>query len=208
MENINKDYKTQIQELISDIESKTECEVVPMIIKSSNRYIQANFLSAIIFSIIFSISLYLSPLHFINPIYYIWLQLLGFFVGFFIGEISVIKRVFIAKKDLKYEVDLRASEAFLHYNLHLTEKHNGVLVFISLFERKIKIICDKTVKDNIDQKVWNEIIDEFIDESKHHTIKEALVVTLTHIGSVLENKFPNKDPNQTNELSDELILEI
>jgi putative membrane protein len=208
MNEINKTYKQQIKELVTEIETKTECEIVPMIIKSSNRYIQANFLSAIIFSILLSIGLYLSPLNFINPVYYIWIQIIGLVIGFMLGEFPLIKRIFIAKRDIKYEVDLRASEAFLHYNLHLTEKHNGVLVFISLFERKIKIICDKTVKDQIDQKIWNEIIDEFIDESKHHTIKEALVVTLTHIGSLLENKFPNKDANQKNELSDELILEI
>lgn len=203
---IDKNIKLDIESEIKLIEQKTECEIVPMIVFSSHHYHWVSYLLGTILAISSSLIIYLSPFNFLNPSYYLIIQLLSFAVGFILARIPKIKRIFISRNEINHEVSLRANTAFLENNLHLTENHNGVLIFISLFEGKIKIICDKNVKDKIDNKIWNEIIDDFINSCKKSDVISALSETIKRTGTVLENHFPRTSQKTINELGDKLII--
>ena len=148
---ISNKEKEEIRKLISEAEKKSHSELVPMIVGKSDNYPAAQFRAAIIVSFIFSLALYYSPLSIINPVYFLWIQVPGLLLGYYLGSIPSITRYLISKQEIEYEVTQRAIEAFFEHNLHTTEKHNGVLIFISLMERKIKIITDTGVKEKIEQ---------------------------------------------------------
>ena len=196
-----------IKELIMDAEKKSDSEMVPMIVLRSDNYPAAHFRAAIIVSFLFSLGLYFSPLSIINRIYFLWIQIPGLLLGYVLANIPFIARLLITKQEVEFEVTQRAIEAFFEHNLHTTEQHNGVLIFISMLERKIKIITDVGVKKKIEQKIWDEIISDFTNEVKKNNFTEALKSTIIATSNVLENYFPATGQTKKNELRDDIIIE-
>lgn len=205
--NISSKDREQIKALITEAENKSDSELVPMIVSRSDSYPAAHFRSAIIFSFLFSLILYFSPLSIINPIYFLWIQIPGLIIGYFMGNIRWITRLLITKHEIEYEVKQRAIEAFFEHNLHTTDKHNGVLIFISLLERKIKIITDVGVREKVDQKIWDEIIFSFTTNVRTGEFIEALKGTISATSDVLENYFPRNGAKKKNELGNDIIIE-
>lgn len=203
---ISKQEQDEIRDLIATAEKKSHTEVVPMIVSASDNYPAAHFRMAIIVSFLFSLALYFSPLSIINPIYFLWIQLPGLLLGYFLGQIPAFQRLLITKKEIEFETRQRAYEAFFEHGLHLTKNNNGVLIFISLLERKIRIVTDKGVKDKIEQKVWDEIIEQFADQVHKSNLAEALKQTIEATANVLEYYFPGQGEGN-NELKNELIIE-
>ncbi|MBY0413038.1 MAG: TPM domain-containing protein [Bdellovibrionales bacterium] len=204
---ISNTERDQIKELIADAENKSNSELVPMIVSRSDNYPAAQFRMAIIVSFLFSFALYFSPLAIINPIYFLWIQIPGLLVGYFLGNIPYFTRLLITKQEIEYEVTQRAIEAFFEHNLHTTSKHNGVLIFISMLERKIKIITDVGVKEKVDQKVWDEIIFNFTEEVAAGEFTQALKNSIMATSDVLENYFPRDNTAKRNELKNDIIIE-
>lgn len=202
----NKD-KAIIKKLIKDAEKKSDSEMVPMIVLRSDNYPAAHFRAAIIVSFLFSLGLYFSPLSIINPIYFLWIQIPGLLLGYYLANIPAITRLLITKQEIENEVTQRAIEAFFEHNLHTAQQHNGVLIFISLLEKKIKIITDIGVKKKIDQKIWDEIIFDFLEKVKKEELVEALKNTISATSHILENYFPASGKQKKNEISDDLIIE-
>lgn len=199
--------KEEIKGLIDEAETKSTSELVPMIVKSSDVYPAAHFRAAIIVSFLFSLMLYMSPFHIINPIWFLWVQVPGLLLGYALGNIPFFTRLFITKKEIEYEVTQRAIEAFFEHGLHTTDNHNGVLIFISLMERKIKIITDVNVKKKIEQKIWDDIIHDFTDRVHEGQFIEALKQSISAASAVLERHFPATESSRKNELKNELIIE-
>ena len=198
--------KAEIKKLIEEKEAHLNCEIVPMIVHSSDTYHAANFRVAILVSFLFSLLLYFSPLSLINPIYYLWIQIPGLVCGYFLAMIPAVKRAFITRSEMNHEVNQHAYEAFMHHNLHLTKNHTGLLIFISSFERKIKIITDNGITAKVDDHHWDKVIANFITVMKNESIVPALKATISSISTILEQDF-HTDKNATHELSNELIIE-
>jgi len=202
----NKD-KELIKKLISQAESKTQSELVPMIVHHSDVYPAAHFRAAIIISFLFSLALYFSALSIINPIYFLWIQLPGLYVGYLLGHIPFIKRVLITKEEIEKEVTEHAYQSFFHHNLHLTQNHNGVLLFVSVMEKKIKIIADVGISKKIDQKIWEEIIFQFAQKIKEGQFIEGLTESIQAVSNVLETYAPADGSPKANEIKNDLIVE-
>ena len=205
--NVTDKDKKEIKVLIDEAETKSTSELVPMIVKTSDVYPAAHFRAAIIVSFLFSLILYISPFHIINPIWFLWIQVPGLLLGYALGNVPFFKRLLITSKEIEYEVTQRAIEAFFEHELHTTKNHNGVLIFISLMERKIKIITDINVKKKIEAKIWDEIIHDFTDKVSEGKFIEALKHSIMATSSVLESNFPASAADKKNELKNELIIE-
>ena len=204
--NITDKDKELINELITEAELKSDSEIVPMIVSRSDNYPAAHFRSAIIVSFLFSLGLYFSPLSIINPIYFLWIQIPGLILGYYMANMPSITRLLITKQEIEYEVTQRAIEAFFEHNLHTTEQHNGVLIFISILEKKIKIITDVGVKKKVDQKIWDEIIFDFTEKVKEGQFVEALKNTIAATSDIMENYFPSSGKEKKNELKNDIII--
>lgn len=196
-----------LKRLIREAEERSDSELVPMIVSRSDHYPAAHFRAAIIVSFLFSLGLYYSPFSIINPIYFLWIQIPGLLLGYYLANINWVTRFLTTKKEIENEVNQRAIEAFFEHNLHTTTQHNGVLIFISILEKKIKIITDVGVKTKIDQKIWDEIISDFAEKVKKGEFIEALKNTISATSDILENYFPVTGKQKKNELNDDIIID-
>lgn len=203
---ISQKDQTDISKIIDAAEERTRAELIPMVVTKSDAYPAAHFRCAILMSFIFTVALYLSPLNILNPIYFIWIQIPGFVIGYFLANIDIIARFFVTNKEMEEEVYQRALEAFFEHNLHSTDEHIGVLLFISRFEKKVKIIGDRGIKEKIDDEKWQTIIEVFKKEARSTTYIEALKSSIPRIADVLALHFPHTGNNK-NEIRNHIIIE-
>lgn len=206
---VSKKDRLLIKSLVNEAEKRTKSEIVPMIVHHSDVYPAAHFRSAIIVSFLFSLALYFSPLSIINPIYFLWIQLPGLYVGYFLGHVPFIKRLLITKEEIDFEVGQKAYEAFFHHNLHLTANHNGVLILVSVMEKKIKIITDVGINRKVAQKVWDDIVFEFTEKVRAGEFIEGMKGAIKAVTNVLETYFPAEPGTElkANEIKNDLIVE-
>lgn len=199
--------KKEIEEQISILEKKSQCELVPIVLKRSDDYPAASFRMAALIAFLFSLSLYLSPLKIINPIYFLWIQIPGFFCGYLLAKIPFFTRLLITKKEIDSEVSQRAIEIFFEHNLHTTKNHHGVLIFISMLEKKIKIITDIGIKEKINQKIWDDLILNFTQNIHTKNLGDALKNLISLTTPILIKSFPNNSLEKKNELENQAICE-
>lgn len=203
---ISQKDQTEISKIIDVAEERTRAELIPMVVTKSDAYPAAHFRCAILMSFIFTVALYLSPLNILNPIYFIWIQIPGFVIGYFLANIDMVARFFVTNKEMEEEVYQRALEAFFEHNLHSTDEHLGVLLFISRFEKKVKIISDRGIKEKIADEKWQTIIEVFKKEARSSNYIEALKASIPRIADVLALHFPHTGNNK-NEIRNHIIIE-
>jgi putative membrane protein len=204
---LTKEEKDKIHQTIILQESKTDAEIVPVILHSAHHYIWANYLLGIILGIVFYLILYFSPYNHKSPLIYLMFFSLGFTLGFTLCLIPKIKKYFLLKKEIDYAISLKSNEVFLHYNLHRTKNHQGVLILISLFERKIKIMRDFGVNEKIPEIEFEKIISSFGKNFQENGICNALLKSIEMTGEVLAKEIPKTNQKHNNELPDEIIIE-
>jgi putative membrane protein len=86
-----------------------------------------------------------------------------------------------------------------------TRGRTGVLLYLSLAERRAEIVADKAIADQVEPEVWGEAMAALIDEVKAGRPGEGMAKAVAQIGAVLAPILPPTLDNP-NELPDRLIL--
>ena len=85
-----------------------------------------------------------------------------------------------------------------------TATATGVLLYLSLAERRAEIVADRAIATRVDPAEWGEAMAVLIDALRDGRPGDGMVAAIERIGAVLAAHFPHTgtDPN---ELSDALI---
>jgi putative membrane protein len=85
-----------------------------------------------------------------------------------------------------------------------TRGRTGVLLYLSLAERRAEIVADKAIADQVEAGVWGEAMAALIDEVKAGRPGAGMAEAVARIGAVLAPILPPRQDNP-NELPDRLI---
>lgn len=114
-------------------------------------------------------------------------------------------RMFIIPESVKRQRAARhAREQFFLQNLHLTSGRTGVLIFVSVAEHYVEIIVDNAIAEVVDDKVWDQTVDEFIAHVRRGKIAAGFENTIEQCRDVLWEHFPAPD-GRPDELPNHLI---
>ncbi len=92
--------------------------------------------------------------------------------------------------------------------MHATREHSGVLIFVSLLEREVRIIADKGICQKVPQEKWNAIASDLakgFSPSSELSESSALLATVKKCGDLLKEHFPPLAENP-NELKDTVTI--
>ncbi len=127
------------------------------------------------------------------------------FILYLIMNIPAIDRLIIPSKLKTRRVYERALRRFVESGVYKTAEHAGILIFISVLERKVFVIADEGINGKVRQSEWNKICALITSGLKSKRTAEALISAVKECGRILHEHFPNKGPN-LNELPDGLVL--
>jgi putative membrane protein len=121
-----------------------------------------------------------------------------------VNRLPRLKQLFLSGREVEEEVEEAAITAFYGEGLYRTRQENGILLFVSVLERKVWILGDRGINDRIDPGQWDAIVDELSNGIKNGHQGEALCRAVGRVGEMLRTHFPYQR-NDTDELHNLII---
>lgn len=124
-------------------------------------------------------------------------------------NIQFIDRIVIPFGAKHAAVTNRAMRWFAESGVYSTEKNCGVLIFVSYFEREVRIVADKGISSKISNDLWNLIADEMTENLSKGNLKEAYIDAIEKCGNLLAENFPvdqKSAMNKKDELYNGLVV--
>ncbi len=211
---LSEDEQQEVISSVQEAEKITSGEIVPMVVSTSYHYPLANVIGALLFSLTLAIivtltvsirKMWLVPSHYDMWIFPAVLALSFPLFHELIKRMFFLKRLFISAAEIDEEVEEAALTSFYRKGLGNTRDKTGILIFISVFERKVWVLADEGINEKVDPGAWQEIVDIVTLGIKEKRQGPALCNAIKRCGELLESNFPIK-PDDTDEL-DNLIIE-
>jgi putative membrane protein len=208
---LSNDERARVETAVKEAEKLTAGEIVVMIISDSYQYPLAIVIGAEAFALLLAVIF--------TPLAGAWLWIggqnmwlfLGFLTVFFILFHEIIKRIpwlkrfFISRKEIDDEVEEAAITNFFDQGLYRTRDQTGVLILISVFERRVWVLADRGINTRVSESQWDDIVKMITDGIKQKRPADAICEAVEKIGELLKTYFPIK-PDDTDELKN-LIIE-
>ena len=105
---------------------------------------------------------------------------------------------------LTRRVRRRAAVAFLDEEVFNTEDRTGILIFLSLFERRVVVLGDAGINSKVGEEEWAAITDAIAAGIHAGRPGEALVEGIGACGRLLARRGVEIQPDDRNELRDDL----
>jgi putative membrane protein len=190
----------QLAQAVREIESQTDAEIVIVVRARSTSYRHADYLCGAILSFLCLLFLLFSPFEFQH--YWVAIDVVIFFaLGAFISSRSSSLRRLLTTKEFRAEaVRTGAGSMFYEAGIANTSAEMGVLIYLSLLERRLELIADRGVLKAVPPLEWNERVYELHRagrvpelDSLRQRIKELGVLLAEHLPPTGEN--PNELPD-------------
>ena len=95
----------------------------------------------------------------------------------------------------------QAIKVFERRGMHKTAARNGVLIYISVTDRKLAVIGDKGIHERVGAAYWRGLVDAVLLRMRRQQPGEGLLHALSELGVTLGRHFPRL-PDDKNELPD------
>ena len=195
-----------IAQAVSDIEKNTDAEVVIVVRGRSGSYRHADYLFGAIVAFVGLLFLLFSPFEFHT--YWVPIDVAALFAGgaFVSSRTEVFRRLLTTTKFRDAAVRTGAAAMFYEAGIANTQAENGLLIYLSLLERRLEVIADRGILKAVPALKWNTAIFE-LKQIADHCGADDLVASLRELGAVLAEHLPATGENP-NELVDGPRIEL
>jgi len=207
---ISKADRENIEACVREAESRTRGEIVVMIVPRSYRYPMADLIGAAAFSFPAAVAVTpaLGGLFWAGPsnLWVFLAILIPLFVVFHqaIKRVHWLKRWFISGKEMEDEVREAAHIQFFRKGLYRTREETGVLIYVSVFERKVWVLGDRGINAAIPEGHWAGVVATIVQAIKGGKPAEGICQAVTEVSRILQEKFPIR-PDDRNELGNLMV---
>jgi putative membrane protein len=94
-----------------------------------------------------------------------------------------------------------ASLAFHEAGLVETRERTGILIFVSLLERRVQVMADRGIHQRVDDGTWDGVVERIVAGIRAGRADEGLIAGIRLCGEILARHFPPR-PDDVNELPD------
>ena len=121
------------------------------------------------------------------------------------GEIRVSVRERRLRKERRHSVEDLAQREFHALGMEKTQGRTGVLIFVLLSERTLRVVADQGIHQHVSNDVWQTIVDRIIAHFRTGGYRNGLIEGIRGIGEVLATYVPPASGN-VNELPNDVIV--
>ncbi len=118
-----------------------------------------------------------------------------------VRRLPLLKRPFVSPWIRNAEVRQRAVQAFFDHRLYQTRDATGVLLFLSLLERRVELLADRGIDERVPAGSWDGIVAQLTAALRRGAVVDGTVAAVEQIGAILAAHAPPRD-DDTNELPD------
>ncbi len=194
---------TALRDAISAIEARSSAELVISVRARSAPYRHADILVGLIAALATLAFLLFSPWPFALPWFLVDPVLIGALVALAASRLPPVRRVLTPRSQREARVRAAAGAAFVEKGVHHTRERTGILLYISLLERRSILVADSTVERDVPRREWRAAA-AAIDRAVAGGGDGAEVArALASLGDLLALHLPHRT-GDINELPDEV----
>jgi putative membrane protein len=195
----------RVREAIRAAERRTVGEVLPVVVERSDPHPAAEWLAALVFLLTGTAAL-LPHLPWQEPRVFLLVQLGFGALGFGLTRaMPAFKRMFVFERRAELVAEEQAFQEFYANGLQRTPRATGVLVFVSLFERRVVVLADEGIAAQVDPQTWGQVDEVVLAGIRRGSLADGLVEGVARVGEVLAGPFPRGE-DDPNEIPDRLIV--
>lgn len=198
----------QIEAAISRVEESTSGEIVPVIVRRSSAVGHVPLSLTLVLTLLLVIVEFpFSDWLWVTPWVWLWPVLLVVIYGIshVLAKSKWIQKVFVPERDEVDSVHQRAHLEFYLNRIHRTENATGVLIFVSVMEKKAVILADEGISKKLPKEHWDEILAVLGEKLHQGQWAQGFIAAIEACGQDLKTHFPASAPGQ-NQLKNHLIV--
>lgn len=202
--------RDRIAAAVKEAERKTSGEIVPCVMDRSDDYEEAEWrLGALCGSLVLAA---LAAVYLFTPAWLPWnfaewlLVILGAFAAG-MGAAKLlpsVKRMFAGRRLLDQRIAQKAAQVFIDEEVFNTRDRTGILLFVSLLERRVFVLGDSGINARVLQTDWQGVVDTVVEGIAGGRPADGLIAAIGKCGLLLERKGVAVKPDDRDELSDGL----
>ncbi len=207
---LTEEEQRTVTKAVQTAEKTTSGEIVPMIVSESHSYPVAPIVGGVFFGLptaLLSARLFGGLLWLGTDNMWLFLIFFSLYYGlayFAVKRVPALKRLFLSSARADLAVQEAAAAAFFGEALHNTKDANGILLYISVFERRVWVLGDRGINEKIDPQSWQEIVDLVSHGIRQGSPCRAICDGIERIGTILREHFPI-EADDKNELHNLII---
>ncbi len=196
-----------VHEALMSAESNTVGEIVPVVLERSDRHPEAEWMSALV-TLLIGTALLQGVLPWQTPHYLILCQLGLGALGFLLARaLPAWKRIFVSERRATEMALEQANQEFFRLGLHQTVARTGVLLFVSLLERRVVVLGDLGIHAKVGDEHWKHTQSVILDGVRSGHIETGLIYGIRATGTVLAQHFPWVHGDR-NEIPDRVVVRV
>jgi putative membrane protein len=194
-------FRERVGAAVARVELQTGAEVVVCVRPRCATYEGARHLAGALFSFMALLVLLFHPIEFsvkAMPSAVALLYVLGYWVA---GRSPRMLRWFTPRRVREGQVSLAARAAFLELGVTETRRRVGVLVFVSLLERRVELLGDRGLPPDLLGEPWAQAAEALRATLARGPQPDAFLAGVEALGPVLARAAPRHEDDE-NELPD------
>jgi putative membrane protein len=117
-----------------------------------------------------------------------------------------LKRLFAGSHLMARRVEQRAAEAFISEEVFATPKRTGILIFLSMMERRVLVLGDSGIHNKVRQDDWHDVISLVVEAIRTGKPADGLVEAIRRCGLLLAGQGVGRESGDRDELPDNLRI--
>lgn len=199
-------FRERLTEKITEIESVSGAETVITVSENSGDYQYLNLFSGIFFGLSAFTYTMFSPEFFPEEWIY-FSSLIGFGLGYLFFFLKPLAAMFVSKEKLGRNAEIYARACFQKGKIYETASRQGILIYISMFERTSVIIGDRNASLKVPMNEWNLLREKFqkvFHPFSRKKTEENILLELNLFQDIMKKYIP--ESGEINEIPDDLEI--
>lgn len=195
-----------LADCVKEIERSTDAELVIVVRARSANYSHADYLFGFLVALVVLVFLIFSPFTF--PAFLVPIDIaVAFVIGALISlKSNLIRRLFSREKFRKASVRTAAAAMFYEAGIANTNAEMGILIYLSLLEKRLELIADRGILKKVPPQEWNLKVFELHQLGENPDAK-VFQKKIEEFGQFLAAHIPPTGENP-NELPDKPRFEL
>jgi putative membrane protein len=206
--------RERIRLAVHAAEERTNAEIVPMIVARSGLYREVQHrmglaLGLVVLTMLLTIESQWLPWgwHASNAAWLLLATLVAYGCGAWLGTLWPVIRLCTSAERMRHKVKARAERAFSHHAVSQTRERTGVLILLSILERQIYVLPDRSLAGLASTDRWGQVVRAAVDRLQCGDIASGLCKGIEQCGALLADICPGRPGDNPNELPDAVIQE-
>ena len=203
--------KERIRAAVAAAEAASGAEIVPVLVRASDSHTVADWKAAALGGALGTAALVV--LRWRDP----WsggaawwplaATLLGALAGVAAAQLPALRRRLAGRAALERAVEAGARATFVEHAVFRTRDSTGILLYVSLFERRVRVLADEGVYRAVAPETWARVAADAARRMEAGPAGEALLAAVEAAGRLVGEHGPKRRGDDRDELADAPIVD-